>query len=77
MMAVDGVKAQWHAARRICIEDGFPEGSKQFSRCLTEYQVLSLKALRARAKALTDAVARRHGLCIDRQRFEISRCTEI
>ena len=77
MMAADGVKAQWHTAGQICVEDGFALGTEQFKRCFTEYQLHSLRALRTRAKAITDAVARQHGLCIDRQRFEIARCTSI
>ncbi len=77
MMAADGVKAQWHTARLICVEDGFALETEQFKRCFTEYQLHSLRARRTRAKAITDAVARRHGLCIDRQRFEIARCTAI
>ena len=77
MMAANGVKAQWHTARLICVEAGFALGTERFLRCYTEYQLHSLRALRTRAKALTDAVARQHGLCIDRQRFEIARCTAI
>ena len=77
MMAAQGVKAQWHTARLICVEDGFALGTEQFRRCFAEYQLHSLGALRTRAKGLTDAVARQHGLCIDRQRFEIARCTAI
>ena len=77
MMAAKGVKAQWHTAQKICIEDGYALGTPKFKRCLAEYQIHSLEALRARAKGLTDSVAKRHGLCIDRKRFEISRCREI
>jgi hypothetical protein len=29
------------------------------------------------AKAVTDAVAKKYGLCIDRRRFEITNCIEI
>ena len=77
MMAAKGVKAQWDTAQKICTEDGLVVGTKPFKRCFAEYQVHSLRALRTRAKGLTDAVAKRHGLCIDRHRFEISRCKEI
>ena len=77
MMAVTGVKAQWMTARKICAESGLKSGSKPFLSCLREYQMHSLSALRTRAKALTEAVARQYGLCIDRRRFEISRCREI
>lgn len=77
MMAAKGVKAQWDTAQKICIEGGLTVGTKQFKRCLAEYQVFSLRALRTKAKGLTEAVARKHGLCIDRHRFEISRCKEI
>jgi hypothetical protein len=77
MAAADGVKGRWHTARRICIEDGFAPGTEQYSVCFAEYQRHSLRALRGRARALTDAVARKHGLCIDRQLFEIARCKEI
>ena len=77
MMAADGIKAQWLAAKHICTEAGFAMGTEQFLRCYTEYQLHSLRARRTRAKALTDAVAQQHGLCIDRQRFEIARCKEI
>ena len=77
MMAVTGVKGQWIAARKICAEAGLKAGSDEFLYCLQEYQIHSLRALRARAKALTETVARQYGLCIDRRRFEISRCSEI
>lgn len=77
MMAAKGVKAQWTEAREICIEAGLKSGSDQFLHCFQEYQMLSLRALKTRAKALTDAVASQYGLCIDRRRFEITRCTEI
>lgn len=77
MMAAEGVKAQWTTARNICIEAGLKSGSDQFLHCFQEYQILSLRALRSRARALTDTVAERYGLCIDRRRFEITRCTEI
>ena len=77
MMAANGIEAQWHAAREICVEDGYAKGSTNYRLCVVEYKVHSLRALRARAKALTDKVARQHGLCIDRQKFEISRCKEI
>lgn len=77
MMAAKGVKAQWSMARRICAEAGLRSGSDRYLHCLQEYQMQSLRALRARAKALTETVARQYGLCIDRRRFEISRCREI
>jgi hypothetical protein len=77
MMAAKGVKAQWDIARDLCTQAGLVLGSKQFKRCFAEYQLLSLRALRKKAKGLTETVARRHGLCIDRRRFEIGRCTEI
>lgn len=77
MMAVKGVKAQWITAGKICTEAGLKSGSDQYLHCLQEYQMHSLRALRARAKALTETVARQYGLCIDRRRFEISRCREI
>ena len=77
MKAADGFKAQWRIARQICIEDGFALGTEQFKRCFTEYQLHSLGVLRARAKGLTDAVAKKHGLCIDKKRFEFARCKEI
>jgi len=77
MMAAKGIEAQWHAAREICVEGGYALGTDQFLDCFTEYQLHSLRALRTRARALTDSVARKHGLCIDRQRFEITRCKEI
>jgi hypothetical protein len=77
MMAVKGIKAQWTTARQICAEAGLERGSPQFRRCFEDYQIHSLRALRTRARALTDTVARQYGLCIDRRRFEIARCTEI
>lgn len=77
MMASKGVKAQWTTARQICLEEGLKAGSDQFLHCFQEYQMHSLRALRSRARALTDAVARQYGLCIDRRRYEITRCTEI
>ncbi|MDA0652641.1 MAG: hypothetical protein O3C49_05115 [Proteobacteria bacterium] len=77
MMAAKGIKAQWHTARKICVEDGLAQGTEQFKRCFAEYQLHSLRAIRTRAKGLTDAVAKQHGLCIDRHRFEIARCTPI
>jgi hypothetical protein len=77
MMAADGIKAQWLTAKRICVESGFALGTEQFLGCFTEYQLHSLRALRTRAKALTEAVAKKHGLCIDRKRFEFARCEEI
>ena len=77
MMAVVGIKAQWQEARQICIEEGFAIDSSEFLSCFAEYQILSIRLLGARAKELTDAVAKRHNLCIDRSSFEIARCTEI
>lgn len=77
MMAADGIKAQWQTARQICSENGLATGTIEYRLCFVEYQVQSLRALRARAKALTEKVAQHHGLCIDRQKFEIARCTEI
>lgn len=77
MLAAKGVKAQWYTARKICAEAGLASGSDPFLHCLAEYQMHSLRALRTRAKALTETVARQYGLCIDRRRFEISRCREI
>ena len=77
MMAAKGVKSQWDTARNICVEIGFALKTRQFKNCFAEYQLHSLRALRTRAKALTDGVARKHGLCIDRGRFEIARCTPI
>jgi hypothetical protein len=77
MMAADGIKAQWHAAKKICVEGGFAPETEQFLNCFAEYQLHSLRALRTRATALTDAVTRKHGLCLDRQRFEFARCNEI
>ena len=77
MTAVDGFKAKWRVAQQICIDDGFAVGTEQFERCYSEYQLYSLRALKTRAKALTDDVARKHGLCIDRKRFEFARCKEI
>jgi hypothetical protein len=77
MAAADGVKARWHTARNICIEEGFAPGTERYSVCFAQYRNHSLKALRGRARALTDAVARKHGLCIDRRLFEIARCNEI
>ena len=65
------------AARTICVEAGFALETEQFKRCFTEYQLHSLRALRTRAKGLTDAVAKKHGLCIDKKRFEFARCEEI
>ena len=73
--AAGSFKAIWRAARTICVEAGFALESKQFKRCFTEYQLHSLRALRA--KGLTDAVAKKHGLCIDKKRFEYARCEEI
>jgi hypothetical protein len=61
----------------ICVEAGFALETEQFKRCFTEYQLHSLRALRTRAKGLTDAVAKKHGLCIDKKRFEFARCEEI
>ena len=77
MMVADGIKAQWHTARKICIEGGFAVGTEQFLRCFSEYQLHSLRTIRTRAKGLTDAVAKKHGLCIDRTRFEFARCKAI
>lgn len=77
MLAVVGIKAQWQVARQICIDDGFAIDSPEFLSCFAEYQILSVRLLGARAKELTDAVAKRHNLCIDRRNFEIARCTEI
>jgi len=77
MMAAKGIEAQWHAARQICVEGGFAPGTEQFLNCFAEYQLHSLRALRTRAKAMTDAVTKKHGLCLDRQRFEFARCEEI
>ena len=77
MMAAKGVEAQWDTAREICIENGLAADTAQFKRCVAEYQIFRLLALRKKAKGLTEGVARRHGLCIDRHRFEFSRCTEI
>lgn len=77
MKAADSFKAQWRIARQICIEDGFARETEQFKRCFTEYQLHSLHVLRTRARGLTDAVAKKHGLCIDKKRFEFARCKEI
>ena len=77
MMAAGSFKAKWRAARTICVEAGFALGTEQFKRCFTEYQLHSLRALRTRAKGLTDAVAKKHGLCIDKKRFEFARCENI
>ena len=77
MMAAKGAIDKWHTAERICNEAGHETGTTPFVHCFTDYQSFALRATRARAKALTDDVARRHGLCIDRVKFEISRCREI
>ena len=77
MLAADGIKAQWNAARQNCIEHGFPKGTSEFLVCFMEYQMQSLRALGARFKAITDVIARQHRLCIDRHRYEMARCTDI
>lgn len=77
MMAAEGIKAQWLMAKQICVEGGFALGTEQFLGCFSEYTLHSLRARRTRARGLTDSVARKHGLCIDRKRFEIARCKEI
>ena len=77
MMAAKGLKAQWNVARLICLEQGYKLGTEQFLNCFAEYTLFSLRGLRTRAKGLTDDVAKKHGLCIDRKRFEIGRCEEI
>jgi hypothetical protein len=77
MMAADGIKAQWYTAKHICLEKGLALGTDGFLDCFSEYQLHSLRALRTRARGLTEEVARKHGLCIDRIRFEFARCKEI
>jgi hypothetical protein len=77
MLAADGIKEKWDTARRLCNEAGFATGTDTFLRCFRDYQAYDLRALRTRARAITDAVAKQYGLCIDRRRFEIARCTEI
>ena len=77
MMEADGIKEQWQTAEQICAEQGLETGSPAYESCFAEYRIFSLRALRAKARALTDAVAKQHGLCIDREKFEISRCKEI
>ena len=77
MLAAEGVAEKWKTARQLCTEAGHETASDGFLECFKAYQTHSLQAMRTRAKALTEAVARQHGLCIDRTRFEISRCQEI
>jgi hypothetical protein len=77
MMAADTFTAKWDTARQICVDNGLALGTDQFKRCYTEYQLHSLQVLRTRAKALTETVTKKHGLCIDRKRFEFARCKEI
>ncbi len=77
MLAAEGVAEKWQTARELCNEAGYDDGSERFLECFKAYQAHSLQATRTRAKALTEAVARQYGLCIDRVRFEISRCQEI
>ena len=48
-----------------------------FAATVTAGCTTELRATRSPAKALTDAVAKKHDLCIDRRRFEIGRCVEI
>jgi hypothetical protein len=77
MLAAEGVAEKWRTAQRLCNEAGHETGSDVFLQCFKAYQSHAVQTTRTRAKALTDAVARQYGLCIDRARFEIARCQEI
>jgi len=48
MMAAMGVKAQWHTAQKICVENGYALKTKQFKNCFIEYQLHSLRAANPR-----------------------------
>ena len=77
MLAAKGVNAKWKTAEKICNEAGYATGTQAFFHCFADHQAVALRATRTRTKALTEDVARRYGLCIDRERFEIARCMEI
>lgn len=77
MLAADGIKEKWDTARQLCNDAGYDTGTDVFLRCFRDYQAHDLRVRRTRARAMTDAVARQYGLCIDRRRFEIARCIEI
>lgn len=77
MLATNGIREKWDTARRLCNDAGHATGTDVFLRCFRDYQAYDLRARRTRARALTDAVARQYGLCIDRRRFEVARCIEI
>lgn len=49
----------------------------RFAATVTAGYTMELRATRSPAKALTDAVAQKYQLCINRRRFEIARCVEI
>lgn len=77
MLAADGMREKSDTARKLCNEAGLDTGSEKFLRCYRDYQAFDLYVTRTRVRAITEEVARQHGLCIDRRRFEIARCTEI
>ena len=77
MLAADGTKEKWDTARKLCNEAGHATGTDTFLRCFRDYQAYDLRATRTRVRAMTEEIARQHGLCIDRRRFEIARCVEI
>ena len=74
MMSADATQPQWKIAQQICLELGLSKGTKNLMACSIEYQMHSL---RKRFEILTETIAQKHGLCIDRNRSEMTRCEAI
>ena len=77
MKGAKGVRDRWDMARKLCNEAGLETVTDDFLRCFKEYQNYAKRAERPPVRAITDEVARKYGLCIDRRRFEFVRCAEI
>ena len=68
---------KWYEARKICIDEGLPKGTRRHARCAKAYRTHEVKTMQKRARALGNEVADRHGLCINPRTFDINRCQEI
>lgn len=77
MAEAQSLSAKWLEAKRICNDAGLATGTRRHAQCAREYRLHEVKAMRKRAKALGDAVADRHGLCINPRTFDIDKCQEI
>jgi hypothetical protein len=77
MQGAKSLRDRWDTARKLCNEAGLETATDVFLRCFKEYQGYVRRVQQPPVKALTDEVARKYGLCIDRRRFEFVRCAEI